>query len=195
MSHQKMLFRTAAWAAAVICACLLCACDTPADRGRAQTVSRSDAASDVSDDEPAGVKDVVRLTVGDQNVEDIFPLQYQWYGEEYISEDSLNKLMMMQYASDERHPAAVTDGQTAVVTFDRREGIPSRVTLTRYANTFMAGTGIPYEIAEVALAADGGAEVSFTVRFDDFRLLYYVLDCAWDNGNTAQYAFALACGQ
>ena len=64
--------------------------------------SPSDFASSEADvaENRADASDAVSVMVEGQQDTEVFLLSYNWYGEEFVSKDSLNKLMMENYAPE-----------------------------------------------------------------------------------------------
>lgn len=146
--------------------------------------------SEVSSQQIISAENAVEIYVDETKLEDCFLLQSNWNGEEYQNENSLNQLMMVEYmSSDSVIPQAKNK---AIVTFKfAGEENPESVKLTQQANTFMANTGIPYDIVELELSQNEDDDYYFQVSFSGYSMYYYTLDCEWSDGNTAQYAFAL----
>ncbi len=171
-------------------ACVLAA----AGCGIASVVSPSDAASEaVSSAFVPAVKaeEAAEILVDGEKTKDIFLLASSWYGVSYQNEDSLNKLMMMKYSDKDSVIPQARDGAKVSFVFADSEGTPEELTVTQQGNTVQANTGIPYDIKDVELTEDGSGEYSFDIDFGKFSMYYYVAECRWSNGNTAQYAFAL----
>ena len=118
-------------------------------------------------------------------------LKYNWYGGEFVSDDSFNKMMMDKYASEGCYaPFAKQEAELSFV-FAPSEGIPSVIKLTQYANTVRANSGIPYDTLEPEMTKKDDSTYSFHIDFREFKMYYYLLECEWPNGNKAQYAFAV----
>ena len=155
------------------------------------SVTPSDAA--VSDAEPlrVGVGQAVEISVDGQKHPEVFLMQYNWYGEEFDAKDSLNKTMMEQYVSEEKHAPFAVQKAPVSITFAPSEGIPSQMTLTQYGNTVLASSALGYDTLEPELEQTDGNTFSFKIDFRSFKMYYYLLICEWENGNKAQYAFAV----
>ncbi len=124
-------------------------------------------------------------------VGEIFLLQYNWYGKEFVSEDSLNKTMMLHYVSKDTRAPYAKDNAEIRISFDEAEGVPSSFRLTQYANTVRANSGLPFDTAEIELTAVADRTFAFTLDYRKYGMYYYLLECEWENGNAAQYAFAV----
>lgn len=135
--------------------------------------------------------DAVSVMINGEKVDDVFLLQYNWYGKDFVSEDSLNKIMMDNYApKGNSAPTAANNSEISFV-FDSLEGLPSVVKLTQYANTVRANSGLPYDTADIELVKNEDNNFCFTLDYRKFKMFYYQLECEWENGNNAKYAFAV----
>ena len=130
-------------------------------------------------------------TADGNEVGEIFLLQYNWYGKEFVSEDSLNKTMMLHYVSKDTRAPYAKDNAEIRISFDEAEGVPSSFRLTQYANTVRANSGLPFDTAEIELTAVADRTFAFTLDYRKYKMYYYLLECEWENGNAAQYAFAV----
>ncbi len=163
---------------------------TPAKGGTGE-VSPGDAVSSQQEVEPVDVSEAVEIQINGEKINDVWLLQYNWYGEEFVSEDSLNKIMMTTYSPEGSHAPAASEGDTVSFVMAASEQNPSEVRLTQYGNTIRLNTGRPYDTLEPELANDGGSTYSFCIEFRKLKMYYYVLDCKWANGNSVQCAFAV----
>lgn len=159
--------------------------------------SSSDTQAVSSQEEISGVEaeDAVAVLIDGEKTEDVFLLQYYWYGISYDPGDSLNKTMMDRYAPKDCHAPGAVSGSRLSFVFDMSEEPPSSVKLTQYANTVRADSGIPYDTQEPELEQQDGNTYSATVNFRGFRMYYYLLECEWSNGNRLKAAFAVEKGQ
>lgn len=155
--------------------------------------SPSDFASSEADvaENRADASDAVSVMVEGQQDTEVFLLSYNWYGEEFVSKDSLNKLMMENYAPEGKNAPYVPDGAALSFSFVETEELPTVMKLTQYANTVRANSGIPYEAFDIELSSDENGEYGFTLDYRTYRMYYYILRCEWQNGNAAEYAFAV----
>ena len=127
MKPYSLRIRTAV--ALLVSVCLLAA--STACGGKEKNTNAVSPADTLSSQEQTvrrvNVDDALTVTADGNEVGEIFLLQYNWYGKEFVSEDSLNA--------------------------DR---------------TF-----------------------AFTLDYRKYGMYYYLLECEWENGNAAQYAFAV----
>ena len=137
------------------------------------------------------VDEAFTVTADGNEVGEIFLLQYNWYGKEFVSEDSLNKTMMLHYVSKDTRAPYAKDNAEIRISFDEAEGVPSSFRLTQYANTVRANSGLPFDTAEIELTAVADRTFAFTLDYRKYGMYYYLLECEWENGNAAQYAFAV----
>lgn len=154
-------------------------------------VTPSDVASSHEKRKPAAPAEAVEVCVDGEQNDEVFLLQYNWYGSQFVSDDSFNKIMMDKYASEGCHAPYVRQEAELSFVFGSSEEIPSVMKLTQYANTVRANSGIPYDTLEPELARKDDSTYGFTVDFREFKMYYYLLECEWQNGNQAQYAFAV----
>ena len=162
--------------------------------GMSGAVSPSDTSRPpVSSEAPVVVNalEAAEILVDGEKNPDVFLLGSDWYGVSYQNKDSLNKIMMMKYSGDDSVIPQARDGAKVSLLFASPEGMPEEVTVTRQGNTVKANTGIPYDINETELSRDGQSGYCFAMDFGEFSMYYFVVDCRWSNGNTAEYAFAL----
>ncbi len=154
-------------------------------------VSNSDiSATDVPSEIQLTAEESITVIVREDKLNDCFVLKSMWYGKKFKNKSSLNQLMMEKYMSDDSVIPQATNKSTIKFRFEGTDK-PSSVKLTQYANTFVANTGIPFEIEEIELQQNENGEYYFEIKFGSFKMYYYQLDCEWDNGNSAQYVFAL----
>jgi hypothetical protein len=170
----------------------------PGPAPETETVTPADVSAIVSSEEEIvhiGADEAVRVLLDGEEHGEIFLLASRWYGEEFESEDSLNKRMMMSYSAEGSHAPYALNGCEVALVFDSAEGTPSSVRLTQIANTVRSNTGMSYKTEEIVLSdrEDGG--YSFELNFRDYRMYYFELECGWENGNTARYVFALEKGK
>lgn len=171
---------------AMLCTALMLA---SCGKNSSDNVSDSDI-SKVSSEIQLTAEESVTVMAGEQKIEDCFILKSLWYGEEFKNKSSLNQLMMEKYMSEDSVIPQAVDKSTVKFIFNGNDK-PSSVKLTQQANTFAANTGIPYNIKEIELQQNENGEYFFEIDFEKFTMYYYQLDCGWDNGNSAQYVFAL----
>ena len=155
--------------------------------------SPSDAVSSEVEEKITHVEasQAVSVLINGEKVDEVFMLQYNWYDNEFVAEDSFNKIMMDNYApAGKRAPYAKNESELAFA-FASSEGIPSVIKVTQYANTVRANSGIPFDTVEVELISNEDGTFSFTLDYRRFRMYYYLLECEWENGNSAKYAFAV----
>ena len=184
-------FQRSAAALAVLFCLLLASCGAPSVKEPAPA-SPSDLSSRVEEKAPPiSADEAVKVLVDGEPVSEVFLLKYDWNGESFESEDSLNKIMMAHYALEGSLAPAAGDGSEITFELAASEGIPSSVSLTQSGNTVRANTGLPYDNTEIELTARDDFTYSFTLQYRKLRMYYYQLDCRWENGNTASYVFAV----
>lgn len=182
------------FAAAVLCAALmLVSCSDSSAEVSDSDISASDIPQ-VSSEIRLTAEESVTVTVDEQELADCFLLKSLWYGETFENKSSLNQLMMEKYMSEDSVIPQAFNKSIIRFIFNGDEK-SSSVKLTQHANTFTANTGIPYNIKEIELQQDENGGYFFEMDFDGFAMYYYQLDCEWDNGNSAQYVFALEKGK
>ena len=188
---KDMFFR----AAAVLLSAGIALAAFSACSGKSGSVSSPSDKQDTAGSEEKtahiGAGEAIRLLVAGKEDGEFFLLRSDWHGEEFDSEDSLQKLMMARYSPSDIHAPTAADGDTVSIVFDPSEPSPSEVSLTQIANTVRANTGIPYSEQEPELLNDGGYTYSFEVGFGEFDMFYYLLECRWTDGNSATFCFAL----
>ena len=99
--------------------------------------------------------------------------------------------MMLHYVSKDTRAPYAKDNAEIRISFDEAEGVPSSFRLTQYANTVRANSGLPFDTAEIELTAVADRTFAFTLDYRKYKMYYYLLECEWENGNAAQYAFAV----
>lgn len=154
-------------------------------------ISDSDTVSSAVSSEPSiTAEEIVEIYVGETKVGDVFLMKSNWYGEEYDSGYTLNRLMMEKYLPEDSVIPQAAD--KSILTFKFAGDVnPNSVELIQQGNTFMSDTGMSYQIEPMQLNMDKNGNYLFEVRFGSFKMYYYQLDCKWSNGNSAQYVFAL----
>ena len=168
-----------------------CSSDVAPDK---KPVTPSDLVSDVSSREEAtriSVEEAVSIRLDGEDDSEVFLLSCSWYGEEFRSEDSLNKMMMMKYITEGSHAPYAANHCVVTIEPDASEGDLMFMRLTQIANTVRVDSGLPYTAEEIDLALGEDGTRSFEVSFRDYQMYYYELDCQWKNGNAARYVFAL----
>lgn len=133
----------------------------------------------------------VEIRIDGVKNDEIFVMQYNWYGEEFVSKDSLNKTMMKNYVSEGNHAPYAVNKAALSLAFDTPEGVPSAITLTQYANTVRASSALPFDVLEQELTRENDGSYSIVIDFRSYKMYYYLLKCEWENGNSSQYAFAV----
>ena len=156
-----------------------------------ETVSDSNSVSSQEPEAKAEIDEAFELFLNGEKYEEGFWLEYNWYGDEYAAEDSLNKTMMMLYQSESNRAPMVFTGSTFSIVFAGSEGKPSAIKLTQYGNTVRSPTEIPFDTVEPDLVSESDISYSFTISFRRKIMYYYVLECEWPNGNSLKYAFAV----
>ena len=135
--------------------------------------------------------EAVSVLINGEKVDEVFMLQYNWYGKEFVAEDSFNKIMMDSYApAGKRAPYAKNESEVSFA-FVSSEEIPSDMKVTQYANTVRANSGIPYDTVEIELISNEDGTFGFAIDYRRFSMYYYILECEWENGNSAKFAFAV----
>lgn len=168
----------------------------PGCSGTTETASPSDLSGtepSASEEEllPVPVDRVLEVRIGEETDEEVFLLQYKWDGEEYATEDSFQKMMMIRYMPEGQHAPTANDEDVISFVFSKGVETPVEVKLMQLGNTVRSNTGIPYDTLEPELLFDGSQTYSFSVSFRDFKMYYYYLDCTWENGNEIHYGFAI----
>ena len=154
-------------------------------------VTQSDLISSEEEVKHVEAGQAVKISVDGEEIAPVFLLSYNWYGEEYTSEDTLTKIMMDHYAPEGQYASPVWGGKELIISFDAVEGVPSEMKLTQYANTVRANSGLPFDVVEEEPLIVNENTFSVVVNYRTYRMFYYLLECAWSNGNTAKYAFAV----
>lgn len=156
-----------------------------------ENVSQTDKVSSaVSSEESFTAEEAVEIYVGENLLEDVFLMKSSWNGKEYDSGSTLNRLMIEKYLADDSLITQAAD--KSILTFKFAGDVnPKFVTLTQQGNTFMSDTGMPYKIEPMQLNVNDNGDYQFEIQFGSLKLYYYQLDCAWSNGNSVQYTFAL----
>lgn len=160
---------------------------------KSETAPSSEAVLSQPDenDPTVSASEAVGILIDGEKISEYFMIQYNWYGEEFVSDDSFHKIMMDHYAPKGNYaPYAKLDAEISFA-FDPEEGVPSDIKLTQYANTVRSDSGLPYDTREINLDSNENGILSFKVNYRYFKMFYYLLECKWENGNTAKYAFAV----
>ena len=160
---------------------------------KTSVASPSDAVSSEVEEPVKHVEasEAVSVLINGEKVDEVFMLQYNWYGKEFVAEDSFNKIMMDSYApAGKRAPYAKNESEVSFA-FVSSEEIPSDVKVTQYANTVRANSGIPYDTVEIELISNEDGTFGFAIDYRRFSMYYYILECEWENGNSAKFAFAV----
>lgn len=167
------------------------------------TGCKADNSSSVSpgDALPSSVVEVSRIDVTDEigicfdheKNDEIFILEYKWYGEEFVSDDSLNKTMLDHYAPRLHHAPRVDQDTVISVVFEPSEKLPSAINLTQYGNTVRSDSGLPYDTIAIELVNEDEDPFAYSFRLDyrNLKMYYYLLECQWENGNMIKIAFAV----
>jgi len=167
----------------------LCGCTSQ----KTSVASPSDAVSSEVEEPVKHVEasEAVSVLINGEKVDEVFMLQYNWYGKEFVAEDSFNKIMMDSYApAGKRAPYAKNESEVSFA-FVSSEEIPSDMKVTQYANTVRANSGIPYDTVEIELISNEDGTFGFAIDYRRFSMYYYILECEWENGNSAKFAFAV----
>ena len=159
---------------------------------RQHTPVRDDpAVSSVAEITHPDVADAVEIRIDGRKDDEVFILEYNWYGEEFISEDSLNKTMYANYALETQHAPQASQGSVLSFVFDSSEPMPTVIKATQYGNTPRANSGLPSDALGLELLKEGENGYSFALDYRNFRMYYYQLECEWENGNSLKIAFAV----
>ena len=137
------------------------------------------------------VTEAVKISIDQEADVEIFILEYNWYGSEFISDDSLNKTMLDHYAPKYHYAPRVPQGAALSFVFDPSEELPDVIKLTQYGNTVRADSGLPYDTNEIELLNEGDNTYRFILDYRSFKMYYYLLECDWQNGNKLKIAFAV----
>ena len=181
-------------AALLLCCAISVISVSGCSKDKQQPVSPSDTAvSSQEQEEITRIKasEAVSVSIDGEKVEEVFLLAYNWYGEEFVSEDSFHKIMMDHYAPQGQRAPFAPDNAKITFRFDKSEGKPSSVRLTQYANTVRSDSGLPYDNVDIQPEEGTDSETGFVLSYRRFKMYYYLLECEWENGNTAKYRFAV----
>ena len=137
------------------------------------------------------VTEAVQICIDHELNEEIFILEYNWYGSKFVSDDSLNKTMLDHYAPKYHYAPRVAQGASLSFVCNPAEELPDVIKLTQYGNTVRADSGLPYDTNDIELVKEGENTYRFTLDYRSFKMYYYLLQCEWQNGNTLKIAFAV----
>ena len=171
---------------------LLCSgCSLTGGKADTDTSLESTAVSSQEEVRHVDATEVLEVQINGQKNDEVFWLQYTWYGEEYSSVDSFHKIMMTNYSPKGNSAPGASESDKVSFIFNKQEEAPDVIKLTQYANTVRADSGLPYDVLELKLTNDGHNVYSFHIQYRDYKMYYYLLECEWTNGNKLQCAFAL----
>ena len=163
-------------AALLLCCAISVISVSGCSKDKQQPVSPSDTAvSSQEQEEITRIKasEAVSVSIDGEKVEEVFLLAYNWYGEEFVSEDSFHKIMMDHYAPQGQRAPFAPDNAKITFRFDRSD------------------SGLPYDNVDIQPEEGTDSEIGFVLSYRRFKMYYYLLECEWENGNTAKYGFAV----